>query len=333
MKNRKNIILLSLLLIVTTVLTGCGKKAELKNGAEVAVKTKNSKITATEYYEEIKEDNIETLISKIDKSFLLKDIKTTDDENKMVKDQINKIKDVYGKDPDTYTKFIQQYFGADNEKELEENLRLEYKRNEAVKRHISKNLSDHEIKKYYKDNIYGEIKASHILIKPDVKENASEDEIKEAEKVALKKANEIIEKLKKGKDFSKLAEEYSDDTATKEKGGDLGYFQPSDMVDEFKDAVIELKKGKYTIKPVKSKFGYHIILKVDEKPKKKLDKVKKEIKEKLTEEKLNNDNTLYYEALKDIRADKGLTWKDKDLEKSYNKYMDRIIESIKDQNK
>ena len=47
-------------------------------------------------------------------------------------------------------------------------LRLEYKRNKAVKEYISNNLTDKEIEKYYNDNIYGEISTQHILIKLNV---------------------------------------------------------------------------------------------------------------------------------------------------------------------
>ena len=218
------------------------------------------------------------------------------------------------------------------EEELEEMLRLEYKRNKAVKEYISDNLTDKEIKKYYEDNIYGEIKASHILISVDVDDKATDDEKKEAEENALKKAKEVIKKLDDGKDFKKLAKEYSTDEATKEKGGDLGYFQPSDMVDEFSSAVRELKKGKYTTEPVKTKFGYHIILKVDEKEKAKLKDVKSDIKEKLTAQKLQEDNSLYYQTLVKYREKQKITFKDDSLKKQYNEYMDKLIENSKSSN-
>ena len=59
MKNKKWFLALATLLVVTTLTTGCGQKAELKNGSEVAVKVDGAKITADEYYEEIKNNEFQ----------------------------------------------------------------------------------------------------------------------------------------------------------------------------------------------------------------------------------------------------------------------------------
>ena len=101
------------------------------------------------------------------------------------------------------------------------------------------------------------------------------------------------------------------------------------MVEEFKDAVIKLKKGEYTKEPVKTKFGYHIILKTDQKEKESLDKVKDKIKENLTNKKISEDNSLYYESLVKFRESKNIKWNDSELEKSYNDYMNKLIEQSK----
>lgn len=329
MKKNKLFITLSSIAVLSLIITGCGKKAELKDGAEVAVSVKGAKITATEYYEKIKTDNIATLIDMIDHELLDNEYKTDDEENTTVEKQITQLKKAYGSNETTYKAFLQQYFGVSSEEELEEMLRLEYKKNKAVKEYISDNLTDKEIKKYYDENIYGEIKASHILISVDVDDNATSAEKAEAERVAKEKAEEVIKKLKDGKDFAKLAKEYSTDTATKEKGGDLGYFQPSDMVDEFSEAVRKLKKNEYTKEPVKTKFGYHVILKVDEKEKAELKDVKTEIKEKLTSQKLSDDTSLYYQTLVKYRESKNLTWNDDALKKQYDSYMDKLIKNAK----
>ncbi len=326
---KKKFLVLSAIMVASLIVTGCGKKVELKDGAEVAVSVKGTKFTATEYYEKIKKDNITTLIDMIDHNLLDKSYPTDENENDAVKKQIDQIKNTYGSDENTYKAFLLQYFGVNSEKEFEEMLHLEYKRNQAVKDYISDNLTDKEIKKYYEENIYGDIKANHILISVDVADDATEDEKKEAYEVAEKKANEVLQKLKDGKKFADLAKEYSDDESNKEKGGDLGYFDPNDMVEEFKDAVIKLKKGEYTKEPVKTKFGYHIILKTDQKEKESLDKVKDKIKENLTNKKISEDNSLYYESLVKFRESKNIKWNDSELEKSYNDYMNKLIEQSK----
>jgi peptidyl-prolyl cis-trans isomerase C len=92
-------------------------------------------------------------------------------------------------------------------------------------------------------------KARHILVE------------KESE------ANDIIARLKKDpKAFEKLAKDRSKDPGSKPAGGDLGWFDPTQMVPEFGAAVGKLEKGKFTEVPVKTQFGYHVILLEDVKP-------------------------------------------------------------------
>jgi len=322
---KKILISLSALLLISTITTGCGKTAEVKNGAKVVVSTNEEKITATEYYDEIKKDSISKLINMIDKGILEKKYKSDDKENEAVKKQIDQIKQNYGSNESTYKSVLQSYFGVSSEDELEDMLRLEYKRNEAVKDYIKKNIKDDEIKKYYEENIYGEVKASQILISSSAKSNATDDEKAKAEEKAKKKAEEIIKKLNKGEDFAKLAKKYSDDDATKSNGGDLGYFDLSDMEETFGNAVKKLKVNEYTKDPVKTTYGYHIVLKTGEKDKPKLNKVKSKIKDKLTDEKINSSNTIYYETLMNIREDEKIKWNDDSLKKAYEDYMNNLI--------
>jgi peptidyl-prolyl cis-trans isomerase C len=87
-----------------------------------------------------------------------------------------------------------------------------------------------------------EYKARHILV----------------DKEALAKT--IIAKLKKNpKLFASLAKQYSKDPGSKGEGGELGWFDPRGMVPEFGAAVAKLAKGKFTLEPVKTQFGYHVI--------------------------------------------------------------------------
>ena len=94
-----------------------------------------------------------------------------------------------------------------------------------------------------------EYKARHILV-------ATEAE-----------AKDIIAKLKKAPDsFASLAQEKSLDPGSKEKGGDLGWFDLTRMVQEFSAAVSKLEKGKFTEAPVQTQFGYHVIWLEDTRP-------------------------------------------------------------------
>ncbi len=68
-------------------------------------------------------------------------------------------------------------------------------------------------------------------------------------------ANDIIAKIKKGENFDQLAKTYSE-----EKNPNLGYFTKQMMVPEFADAAFRMKKGQYSQKPIKTNFGYHVII-------------------------------------------------------------------------
>lgn len=84
----------------------------------------------------------------------------------------------------------------------------------------------------------------------------------------LGKCTEALEKLKSGQPFDKVAEQYSEDKAR--QGGSLGYMARGSMVGPFQDAAFQLQPSTvsrpiYTDPPIKTKFGYHIIMVEDRK--------------------------------------------------------------------
>ena len=94
-----------------------------------------------------------------------------------------------------------------------------------------------------------QVDARHILVKTE------------------EEAMAIIGELDAGKDFAELAKAKSTGPSGK-NGGTLGYFSKGQMVPEFEKAAFSLKNGDYTKKPVKTQFGWHIILKQDERDEK-----------------------------------------------------------------
>ena len=68
----------------------------------------------------------------------------------------------------------------------------------------------------------------------------------------------ILERIKNGEKFGKLAKELSIDTGSAKKDGNLGYFTKGMMVKPFEEAAFKLQINEVSI-PVKSEFGYHII--------------------------------------------------------------------------
>lgn len=333
MKKNKLIKLGVIFFTVCLVVTGCGNKASLKNNHTV-VNIKNGKITADTLYEELRDKyGISTLIDMIDHKLFDKKYKTTDDETKSIDSQIKQMKSQYNDDEDSFLAAIKQYLGVSSEEELRSMLSLEYKRNLAVEDYVKSTISDDEVKTYYDNEIVGDMKVRHILIKATTTDDMSDEEKEAAEDKAKKKAESLIKKLDNGEDFSKLAKKYSDDEGSAKNGGLIDYFNKNDNMDEaFLNASIDLKKGKYTSEPVKSAYGYHIILKVDQKKKKSLKKTKKEILSTLCDEKLNNDSTLRYTSLKEIRKKNGVSFKDDALKKDYDELMDQLIENASSSN-
>ncbi|MFO7525595.1 MAG: peptidylprolyl isomerase [Ignavibacteriaceae bacterium] len=96
------------------------------------------------------------------------------------------------------------------------------------------------------------ISASHILA-GYTNENGEVDSA-----AALEKINSVMQKLKDGEDFAELAKQYSDDTGTKDNGGDLGFFERRMMVQEFDEVAFNLNVGEIS-DIVQTNFGYHII--------------------------------------------------------------------------
>jgi peptidyl-prolyl cis-trans isomerase C len=95
----------------------------------------------------------------------------------------------------------------------------------------------------------GEFDAAHILIRFDGRSQAD----------ALALANKVYQKANADEDFATLAQEYSEDETTAEKGGELGSFEANKMVPEFSAAVQALASPGDISEPVKTQFGYHII--------------------------------------------------------------------------
>lgn len=149
---------------------------------------------------------------------------------------------------------------------------------------IVANVTDEEVRARFDKEIAAmapetEVKARHILV-------ASEEE-----------AKAVIAELAQGKDFAELAKEKSTGPSGA-NGGDLGYFGKGQMVPEFEEAAFGLTDGKFTTTPVKTQFGWHVILRegAREKPKPEFDQVKDQIRQVVYREK-------YFDLVKQAREE------------------------------
>lgn len=324
-------------LAVLGLTSGCGKVSTLPNGNDALVSFSNTNlgISAGDLYSEVKGTALSKLIDMIDTKILLdKYPDKSSDADKYVNEQYDLIKtnfkDDKGKfDEESLKEQIYAYYGITDIDKFKDIIRLNYYRTEAVNDYAKKSVTDKQIQKYYDENVYGDISCKHILITPAVTDNMSDEDKTKADKEALQKAKDIIKKLKNDESFDDLAKEYSDDTSNKDKGGDLGYFNTGDMLEEFEKAAFALKKGKYTTTPVKTKYGYHIILKTDEKEKPSLEDKKEEIIKTLASEAKSKDTALSINALVELRKEYGMNIEDDEMSKLYSTYISNSLLSAK----
>ncbi|MDE5055716.1 peptidylprolyl isomerase [Niallia taxi] len=148
-------------------------------------------------------------------------------------------------------------------------------------------ITDDQIQAYFDENKASfntpeQVEASHILVADE------------------KTAKEVKKKLDDGEDFADLAKEYSTDTATKENGGELGYFSSGQMVEEFEKAAFSMDVDEIS-NPVETTNGWHIIKVTGHKDavEAKLDDHKDEIKDALFEQQMNTE---YSTWLTEIQA-------------------------------
>jgi peptidyl-prolyl cis-trans isomerase C len=154
-------------------------------------------------------------------------------------------------------------------------------------------LADADVRKHYDEhkNEYERVKARHILIRikgapsPAVKAELTDEE-------ALAKAKALRARIVAGEDFGTIAKAESDDSGSGKNGGELDFFGHGQMVPPFEQAAFAAPIGQIT-EPVKSQFGYHLIL-VEKHETKTFDEVRPEIEKKIRPE-------LAKKAVEDLR--------------------------------
>ncbi len=187
-------------------------------------------------------------------------ISVTDEE---VTAQIDSIKQMYSNDESAF----QQALAAQNltldslQKTLRENL-LNNRVYETVTKDAT--VTEEQIQAYYNENpaefVTDETRTTrHILFAPgelgaDATTAATEADWSEALQLATKVRNDIVG----GADFGEMAKQYSDDSGSKDLGGDLGKVQKGMMVAEFEEACFSLDKLAVS-EPIKTTYGYHLI--------------------------------------------------------------------------
>ena len=315
--NRKAILFGVVGFLLATLLFRCilwpDRIATLKDGTQPVANIDGKPFTADDLYEEMKEHySISILLNEIDDIILSKKYPETDEMKKEVNDSAESYFAYYEANGSTKEEFL-NYYGFSSEAEFVESLKLDHRRNLYYDDYVENLITDKDIDKYYKDEVFGDVDSKHILAKID---NSSEDGLSDEE--AKKMAKEIISKLNDGKTWDEIITEYGDKIVHEE----LGYnaFNAS-LESSYLEECKNLEVGKYSKEPVKTSYGYHIVFKIDQKDKPKLDDVKDDIIDVLATEKKNADNNLYNKALISMREDAKLEFVDTKLNDEYDKFI------------
>lgn len=326
MKNKLVVLSCCFLLVLTTA---CGKTIpKTKDGEEIIASVDGKDFTVDELYKEMKTTyGYSQLINMVDLYIGDKEIETTDE-----------LKESAKKEAEAYVAFADQYgvsletvlsanglSGISTKEELEDYILKTQKVNLAIEKQIKSTITDKDIEKYYNDNYSEKLTVRHILIEI---ESSDKDG-----KKALETANKVIDELKKtDKDklddkFVELAKEYSDDS-TYNTGGLIENFMSGTVVKEFWEASEKLKDGEYTDKPVKTTYGYHIILRKSKSDKPDLEDSKEEIKDAIATQKTTNDNFATYTAMKELREKYKLSINDSDINEEYKDFLKQLDDAI-----
>jgi foldase protein PrsA len=299
------------------MLTGCSKSVKISNGEEVIASVNGKDITANELYNAMKDQyGTSILINLVDSYIANQEIGESEDAKVYADSLISQYKLQYEQYGRNFNEALTSA-GYASEDAFKEVLISDYKTKEVTKKYLKDEVTEKEIKKYYDEKISEELNVKHILISPEVQENATDEQKKEAEDIAFNKASDLIKKLNEGADFEQLAKENSKDTASANNGGVINNVTKEGYVSEFYNAAYALEEGKYTTTPVKSEYGYHIIYLVSKNEKESLDSLKDSIIDSIVEQKLSDDSNLQMTTWDKIRNKYNLNIADTKLDNTY----------------
>src|ERR1700728_3697476 len=156
---------------------------------------------------------------------------------------------------------LASYFAKNSAKyQMPERRSARYALLDLSKLRASTQVSDDTLRAYYNEHIddykvENRAHVEHILFKTIGKTDAEIAEIRQ-------KAEDVLKQAKRGASFEDLAKKYSEDDATKPKGGDLGWIVDGQTVPEFQQAAFSVPKGSIS-DLVKTQYGFHIIKVLD----------------------------------------------------------------------
>ena len=334
---KKKLVVLGL---CTFMVCGCGKTIPtLSNGSEAVVSFSNGNgISVNDLYNDLKNNyGLESLISLIDKQILEDKYKDNlASANDYADSTMKSLEENYGEDLLAQIQYFTSFQTIEGYRNY---VYVNYLQNLWEKDYAKTQVSEKEMKKYYENNIYGDVLVNHILVTKNVSDDATDEEKTNAENEAKDKINTIIAKLKESDNvketFTSLAKEYSDDASTKEDGGSLGYINNgtlSSSYDEILENAFKLKDGEFSTEVITTELGYHVIYREASKEKASYEDVQDSIRDTLSENLLSEDSSITIKALQALRKEYGMEIVDSEIQSQYAKYIQNALAQAQSQN-
>ena len=328
---KKKIIGLCAILLLTS---GCGEVPTLENGQDAIVTFENGDmISVDDFYTEIKDTyGLQTLITMIDTYVLETEFPDfLDTANEQAEYYVDSYIAMYGGED-----AVLQQTGFQTMDDFHEYWYVAMLQSHAIEEYAKMQITDEEIEEYYNNDVIGDMEISHILITPNIDEDATDEETDAAEEEAQATIEEIIGLLDEASDngediaevFANLAAEYSEDENTKDDGGSLGRVNYGDLssdYDELLAAAEELEDGEYSTEVITTELGYHVILKTESYEKDSLDDVRDEIIDTLSQEYVNNNDDVGINALQHYRREHGMEIQDDEINRQYSNYITNML--------
>ena len=331
---KKKIIGLCTILLLAS---GCGKVPTLENGQEAIVSFENGDmISVDDFYQVIKDDyGLQALITMIDTYVLEHEFADYVDE---AKDRGDYYVDAYVESLGSEEEVLSTY-GFQTMDAFRDYWYLTMLQSHAIEEYAKDQITDEQIEDYYNNDVIGDMEIAHILVTPNIDEDATDEETDEAEEKAKAEVEDIISKLDEAKAngedieevFGELVKEYSEDEDSKEDNGSLGrinYGDSDGKYDELIAAAEELKDGEYSTEVITSELGYHVILKVKSYEKEALDDIKDEIIQTLSEDYIQNNDDVGINALQHYRREYGMEIQDDEINRQYSNYIQNLLLQI-----
>lgn len=322
-ENRPFAISLCIILVLVVVLgivLFMKRIPKTSDGKQIVATVKGKKITADDLYIALKDEyGTDALINMIDDYIASKEVKFTKENEQYIQDIVDEWKaqaQSYGM---TLPQLVANYgVNIKDDEDFYNFLKKNYSASLAVMSFIGDQASNDELKEFYQENYSDKITVRHILI------NINADLDPEyADELSRNRAYELIAELdglsgdELENKFSELAQDNSDDTGSYADGGLIKDITKQSVVSEFYDASSKLKDGEYTKDPVKSQYGYHVILRISSTKLDDFDKMKDTIKRDYGEQVLNSDPNLQVTKWDELRKSYKLNIVDSKIKEEY----------------